>query len=310
MVFGLALALACALVTNAGFLVRHRGAVAAPAVDGRHPLRSARGLFGSRWWTIGWLAAVAAWMLHVGALALVQLSVVQAVVSGGLVFLAVLAERLFGFRLGRRQWLGLTVTAVGLTVLGLTGGSPGGGGRSSLGALIAVESTVFAVSVLLVTGSIKLARWHRSEGLVLALAAGALFGVSDISLKFLTHAASGGVLAAVLSPWALAALAASVVAFFASARSLQLGPALAVIAFTSVAANLIAISGGILVFHDTVGAGAPQIVGRMLAFCLVVAGAAVMPGPTRTDNDPPTLERPGRGPVPTTFVGQPAGREA
>jgi hypothetical protein len=86
---GLVLALTCALVTNASFLLRQRGAVESPDVDPRHPLRSARGLFASKWWTIGWAAAVAAWVLHVGALAVLQLSVVQAVVAGGLVFLAV-----------------------------------------------------------------------------------------------------------------------------------------------------------------------------------------------------------------------------
>jgi drug/metabolite transporter (DMT)-like permease len=281
MFLGLALTLGCALLTNAGFLLRHRGAVAAPPVDGRHPLRSARGLFASKWWTIGCVGAVAAWMLHVGALSLVPLSVVQTVISGGLVFLAVLAERFFGFHLGGRQWIGLAVTAAGLTVLGLTGGPASDTGRSSLAALIALEAGVFAASSLLVAGSIKLARFHPNEGLVLGAAAGCLFGVSDISLKFLTHAANGGLTSALISPWALSALAASVVAFYSSARSLQIGPALAVIAFTSVAANLIAISGGILVFHDSIGAGAPQIVGRMLAFCLVIAGAALMPAPTR-----------------------------
>jgi drug/metabolite transporter (DMT)-like permease len=278
---GLGLALGCALLTNAGFLLRHRGAVAAPPVDGRHPLRSARGLFSSRWWTIGWVVAVAAWTLHVGALSLAQLSVVQAVISGGLVFLAVLAERFFGFHLGRRQWIGLTVTAAGLTVLAVTSSAAGDAGRSSLAALIALEAAVFAASALLVAGSIKLASVHPREGLVPGVAAGCLFGVSDISLKFLAHAADSGLTSALISPWAVAALAASVVAFFSFARSLQIGPALAVIAFTSVAANLIAISGGILVFHDSIGAGAPQIVGRMLAFCLVVAGAALMPAPTR-----------------------------
>jgi drug/metabolite transporter (DMT)-like permease len=281
MFLGLALTLGCALLTNAGFLVRHRGAVAAPPVDGRHPLRSARGLFASKWWTIGCVGAVAAWMLHVGALSLVPLSVVQTVISGGLVFLAVLAERFFGFHLGGRQWIGLAVTAAGLTVLALTSGPAFDTGRSSLAALIALEGGVFAASSLLVAGSIKLARFHPNEGLVLGAAAGCLFGVSDISLKFLTHAANGGLTSAVISPWALSALAVSVVAFYSSARSLQIGPALAVIAFTSVAANLIAISGGILVFHDSIGAGAPQIVGRMLAFCLVIAGAALMPAPTR-----------------------------
>ena len=41
-------------------------------------------------------------------LALAPLSIVQAVLSGGLVFLAVLAERLFDFQLGRWQWFGVT----------------------------------------------------------------------------------------------------------------------------------------------------------------------------------------------------------
>jgi drug/metabolite transporter (DMT)-like permease len=219
-------------------------------------------------------------MLHVGALALLQLSVVQAVISAGLVFLAVLAERFFGFDLGRRQWIGLAVTAAGLMVLAVTGGPAGDAGRSSLAALIALEAGVFAASSLLVAGSVKLVRLHPGEGLVLGAAAGCLFGVSDIALKFLTRAADAGLTSALISPWTLAALAASVVAFYSSARSLQVGPALAVIAFTSIAANLIAISGGILVFHDSIGVGAPQIVGRTLAFCLVIAGAALMPAPT------------------------------
>jgi hypothetical protein len=150
-----------------------------------------------------------------------------------------------------------------------------------LASLIALEAGVFAVSSLLVAGSIKLASLHRNEGLVLGAAAGCLYGVADISLKFLTHAAGGGLTSALISPWALSALAASVIAFYSSARSLQIGPPLAVIAFTSVAANLIAIGGGILVFHDSIGAGAPQIAGRTIAFCLVIAGAALMPAPTR-----------------------------
>lgn len=295
MFLGIGLALGCALLTNVGFLLRHRGAVAAPAVDGRHPLRSARGLFASKWWTIGWVGAVAAWLLHVGALSLVQLSVVQAVIAGGLVFLAVLAERCFGFELGRRQWIGLAATATGLAVLGVTGGPPGRAGGSSLAALIALEAAVFAGSSLLIAASIKLPRMHPGEGLVLGAAAGCLFGVSDISLKFLTHAADSGLMNALLSPWALAAAAASVIAFYSSARSLQIGPPLAVIAFTSVAANLIAISGGILVFHDSIGTGTTQIVGRTLAFCLVIAGAALMPAPTRTQ--PPGHSAPVRLPT-------------
>src|SRR3712207_6221635 len=107
---GILLALACAFATNLGFLYKHRGANAAPHVDIRHPLRSAAGLFRSKWFAIGMGVAVGAWLLHVAALALAPLSVVQAVLAGGVVLLAVMAERLFGFDVGPRQWAGVILT--------------------------------------------------------------------------------------------------------------------------------------------------------------------------------------------------------
>jgi hypothetical protein len=87
-----------------------------------------------------------------------------------------------------------------------------------------------------------------------------------------------------LSPWTFAALAASVIAFYTSARSLQIGPGVEVIALTSVAANLVAIVGGVLIFRDSIGTGAVAITGRMIAFGLVIAGAALIPAPLRVAN--------------------------
>jgi hypothetical protein len=96
-------------------------------------------------------------------------------------------------------------------------------------------------------------------------------------------------------PWALTALIAGVISFYASARSLQIGEAVEVIALTSVAANLAAIIGGIIVFHDPIGSGAPAIAGRVLAFCLAIAGAALMPAPMRASPEPLASKR-GCGP--------------
>ena len=104
---GLLLALGCAFATNLAFLWKHRGAVEAPDIDIRHPLAAPAGLFRSKWWTIGFAVALVAWVLHVAALALAPISLVQAVISGGLVFLAVLADRWFGFELGKREWMGV-----------------------------------------------------------------------------------------------------------------------------------------------------------------------------------------------------------
>ena len=281
MIAGLALALACAVATSVSFLLRHRGAVLAAPVDPRHPLRSAADLFRSRWFAIGWGIAVGAWGLHVGALALAPLSMVQAVLSGGLVFLAVFAERFFGFRIGRRQWAGVIVTAVGLAIIGLTSGSSADEPRDyAVAALIAIECGVLVAGTAIIAASTHRRVSPRAQGLLLGTTAGALFGVSDIAIKFLVDDIASGLLE-LISPWTVAAMIASVVAFYTSARGLQIGPGVEVIALTSIAANLVAIVGGILIFRDPVGVGALEITARMLAFGLVVGGAALIPAPIR-----------------------------
>ena len=282
MIAGLALALASAIATSIAFLLKQRGAVLAPDVEVRHLLRSAANLFRSRWFALGWLVAVGAWGLHVGALALAPLSTVQAVLSGGLVFLAVFAERFFGFQLGRRQWIGVVLTAIGLLVIGLTSDSGDGPPRHyAVAALIVFECGGIVVGLAVASASTHRRIPPATQGMILGAVAGALFGVSDIAIKFLVDDIASGILE-LISPWTAAAVIASVVAFYASARGLQIGPGVEVIALTSVAANLVAIVGGILVFRESVGTGALEIVGRMLAFCLVIAGAALIPGPVRT----------------------------
>jgi drug/metabolite transporter (DMT)-like permease len=113
---------------------------------------------------VGWSVAIVAWGLHVGALSLAPLSIVQAVLSGGLVFLAVFAERFFGFHLDRRQRVGVTITAAGLVVIGLTGGGANEPQRASLAALIAVEGTIFAIGAALVRVSTRRHVLPRAEG--------------------------------------------------------------------------------------------------------------------------------------------------
>jgi hypothetical protein len=278
---GILLALLCALSTNLGFLFKHRGACAAPDVRLRHPVASAAGLFKSKWFAIGMLVAVGAWFLHVGAMALAPLSVVQAVISGGLVFLTVLAERCFGCCVGNRQWLGVGLTALGLTLLAVTLPAHTGSHSSySLAGMIIFESGLLALGTLLVL-SPQLGS-HEHHGVMLGAAAGILFGVSDVAIKALTHGVQvQGAADGLASPWLLTCLIASVLAFYASARGLQKGEAVPVITLTSAAANVSAISGGILVFGDPMPGDPLGIVVQSFAFVLVIAAAALTPAPLR-----------------------------
>jgi hypothetical protein len=145
---------------------------------------------------------------------------------------------------------------------------------------------VVALSGTLIFVSSRLGPLHLPKGIVLATAAGALFGISDIAIKHLAHSALTDVML-LLDPWTLSALIAMVVAFYASARSLQLGPAIPVITFTALSGNIVALLGGILVFHDPIGHTPPQIAARIAAFCAVILGAMLLPG--RLYVHPPTF---------------------
>jgi drug/metabolite transporter (DMT)-like permease len=248
-------------------------------VDIHRPLRSAAGLFASRWWTIGFAVAVFAWALHVAALSMAPLSFVQAVISGSFVFLAVLGQRFFGLDVGRREWWGLALAGAGLGFLALTvqTGSEGSHSSYSVSAMIAFESAMIGLGTLLLL-SHKLGRIVGQNGLLLGAAAGTLFGVSDVAIKALVGTVPADFLS-IVSPWTAAALIASIVAFYASARALQIAAPIAVIALTSVAANVSAILGGIIVFGDPVGGDAAEVVARSAAFALVIGAAALMPAP-------------------------------
>jgi drug/metabolite transporter (DMT)-like permease len=277
---GILLSLVCALATNVGFLLKHRGACAAPAVSLKHPVASAVGLFRSKWFTIGILVAIVAWIFHVAALALAPLSIVQAVISGGLVFLTVIAERYFGCNVGIRQWAGVGLTALGLVLLAVTLPSSAGAHSSySLAGMIAFESALLVVGTLLVL-SPRLGS-HEHHGVMLGTAAGILFGVSDVAIKALTGPVGSQGLAGLVSPWLVTCILASVIAFFASARGLQKGEAVPVITLTSAAANVTAISGGILVFGDPMPGDTLGIVIQSFAFVLVIVAAALTPAPLR-----------------------------
>jgi multidrug transporter EmrE-like cation transporter len=277
---GLICALLSALGTNLAFLFKYKGAVAAPDVDMRQPLRSAVDLFRSKWWSIGWGVAAAAFALHVAALTLAPISIGQAVLAGGLVFLAVLAERFFGFELGRRQWLGIGLVAVSLSLLTLTGG---GGGKAhsdySLAGMIVFEAIAVGIGLILVLSHL-IERIPVQRGVLLGIAAGLGFGISDVAIKALSGDLDSGPVG-LLSPWTVVIVTAAVFSFYASARSLQIGDGVAVIAVTSVAANLSTIVAGLAVFGDRLGNDALVVGVRVAAFALILVGAALIPAPVR-----------------------------
>jgi drug/metabolite transporter (DMT)-like permease len=284
---GLVLAVATALASIVGFLYKHRGAVESPVVDWRRPLWSSIVLFRSRWYTLGVLIAMGGWGLHVGALALAPISLVQATIAGGLVLLTVIADRFFAHRVTRREWIGVALAAAGLAFLAAT---LDGDADSAQSSYETATLTAF-ISIVGVAGIVVavLGRSGSRAGVLLGASAGLLWAASDTSIKALSgHLGDETAAAIVFNPLAAVILAASVIGLLISARSLQIGPAVSVIAVTSVAANALTIAAGPIVFSEPFPDQAPGVIARVLAFALVISAAALTPPPVELETELPT----------------------
>jgi len=278
---GLLLALATAVASLLGFLLKYRGAVASPEIEWRHPLRSSLRLFRSRAYALGMGVAMASWGLHVAALSLAPISLVQTIIAGGLVLLTVLANSLFAHDVTQREWIGVAMTAAGLAFLAATVGNTGDSAHADY------DAATLATYVGLLTAAgtaAAIAGWQTQAGTSLvAAAAGLLWGASDISIKALSGSAGDRGIGVFVHPLALVIVLLSFYGLIVSTRSLQRGRAIPVIAITSAAANVTTIAAGPIVFGEPMPAGPAGVTVRLLAFALVVAAAALTPPPRTRD---------------------------
>jgi hypothetical protein len=272
---GLGLAAIAALMANLAGLLKHRGCQRVASVQFRRPLASAQALSRSRWFAAGWGLAAAAWLVHVAALSMAPISLVQAVVAGGAVSLAVLTQGLFGGRVENRQWLALLLGAAGLAVLAVT--LPRFGDNASdfdIGAILGFEGGL----ALLAAG---LALGHRSErlaarrGVLLATLAGTLFAFAGVAVKGLTGTASLSPVE--LATWIGVIAACGVLAQYATVAALQGGGAVETLGLMGLVANAMQIVAGVVVFGDPLSAGPIGLTLQVAAFGMVCLSALLMP---------------------------------
>jgi drug/metabolite transporter (DMT)-like permease len=278
---GLALAVLTALASIVGFLYKHRGAVESPAVDWHRPIWSSLVLFRSRWYVLGILIAMAGWGFHVGALALAPISLVQATIAGGLVLLTVVADRFFGHHVSRREWIGVALAAAGLAFLAATleGGADSAHSDYETATLTSFVAIVATLGVAVAVAG----RAAPRAGVLLGASAGMMWAASDTAIKALSGNLGDGAAAVLLHPLAAVIAIASLAGLLVSARSLQLGPAVSVIAVTSIAANSITIAAGPIVFSDPLPEDSVGLATRFLAFALVISAAALTPPPIEAE---------------------------
>jgi hypothetical protein len=263
---GFGLAIASSLALNAGYLLQHLGGAAAPAVDVRAPIATVRGLLRSPLWVFGMSTNLFGSVLHIGALAVAPLTLVQAFSAAGLALVVPASARLARSPLHRAERVAVAVIVAALAVLAIspvtTSNAPASAGPPLL----------FLGLALLVAGVLATTRGPRRAA-ALALIAGLLYGLSDAATKGFTDAARHGVLGAVLTPWPAVIVALCAGAFFALQRGLQLGAAATVIVLMTAAMNVIAVAAGVAVFAESFGSQPGIALLHLLAMVAIAAAS-------------------------------------
>jgi len=203
---------------------------------------------------------------------------VQATIAGGLVFLTVIADRFFAHRVTRREWIGVALAAAGLAFLAAT--LEGGADEAHSDFDGATLSAYVGLVTLAAVGMALAGRGGRRAGVLFAASAGMLWAASDTTIKALSgRLGDDSLVSIVVSPGGLLVLLLSLAGVLVSARSLQVGPVVPVIAVTSVAANSLTIVAGPIVFSEPMPEDTLGLVVRILAFALVIGAAALTPPP-------------------------------
>lgn len=272
---GIGLALVAAVMANLASLLKHRGCQQVAPVQLREPLQSARRLAASPWFALGWGVAAAAWLIHVAALSMAPISLVQAVLAGGAVSLAVLSQRLFGHAVEPRQWLALLLGGSGLALLALTLPSiDGSHSQFALTAIVAFEGGLGLLALSLAVGC-RAGRFSGRHGALLAVISGILFALAGVAIKALTG--EGNISLLILAPWVASIVICGGLAQYSAVAALQRGGAIETIGLMGLVASAAQILSGVIVFGDPLATGLVGISLQATAFVLVCASALLLP---------------------------------
>jgi hypothetical protein len=241
---GLVLALASAGLLNVSFFLQHRASNDLPHLSLRHPFGSLSTLALNPAWLLafggGWLG----WGLYIAALRLAPLSVVQAISSGGLALLALLAHH-FGAGVSTRERVAALLGAVGLVLVCTSLGVRPTSGKAHLDLVVLVVIAGAGLAGALAGPGRRLFQ----PGAALGTAAGLCYAMGDIATKGAVNG-TGLVLVPIF-------LFLSVLGFVALQLAFQRGGVLQTAGLSALITAVVPIAAGIALYHERIPSGPP-----------------------------------------------------
>ncbi|MCL6551373.1 MAG: DMT family transporter [Acidothermus cellulolyticus] len=267
------LGVAAAIFLGLGFTLQQHAAASAPASDFLR-IRLLIDLLHKPIWVVGVLSMIAGQVLSAMALATADVSLVEPLLSANVLFALILARLLYHQPLGLREWSGSLVLSAGVGVF-LWAGDPRGGDPDTDSLL----RWVLAIGVLLLA-QLCVVEARRRGGevrpMLLAAAAGLLFGVQDGLTRRATAAWHAGI-AKIFLHWApYTLIAIGIVAMLLAQSAFETGRLRTTLPVIAAAEPLAGIAMGVIVFGERVRLDTLPLAGEACGLAAIVAGVVLV----------------------------------
>lgn len=272
MVGGVAAAAAATLAAAACFAVantlQHHGASQLPRAG--HPALLLRRLLVRPVWLAGIAADGFGMALHVLALSMAALAIVQPLSVCVLMFALPLSRLTSGRRIRTAEYAWTALVAAGLAVF-LAAARPTAGDRLAAGPLLA-DGTGAAAGLIVLLVAAARRRGCRHRAVFLGLATGIVFGLVSALTKQLTGLVTLG-LSALLASWSTyALLAAGAAALLLAQYAYRAGPLSASLPAMTIADPIVATALGVVAFGETFAAGTGAMIIAAAGFLALTVG--------------------------------------
>lgn len=274
------IALAAAIAFGWSTALMHHGASGAD--DGLGYVALLRHVVGQWRWLLGMVASLLGLGLHVVALHLGSLSLVQPLVVTGLFFSLVFRDALDRQWPSRRTLTWGAITAAGLALFLTAAGSTDGVPAPDDGHAAVLIGVGLALAAALVWASARLTPW---AGLLMGTAAGIVFGLVAGAIKAATEAWSAG---EVLSSWpAYAVCVLGPLGFLLNQRAYSRTRLPDYLPMLNMVNPLVSLAFGVAVYAERPAGDAASVVGEVLGLGAVLLGIFFL---ARTDEPTPAPE--------------------
>lgn len=306
MLAGLGFSALTALSMSAGNLLEKHAVDRLPRLSARRAGRMLVALLTSPVWLAGFVVSLAGLGFQVVAFALAPLAVVQSVYGAGLVLLVLVARRVLGEHLGRREAAGLGVIVAAVVLVGVSLGNGAGVGLHGSATRVVVVAVVSMAAGGLLLGAARTVP-AVDPGIAFGVGSGLLYGVGSLGTKGAsTLVARDGIVGSIphllASPYPYLFVAASLLGLLVFQTGLQRARVGVVAPLSSVVSSTYVVAAGMVLFDEPLPGDPARTALRLAGFAGVLVGTALLarPGPVPAPAAP--------APVPTASAA-PAAKE-